>query len=594
MSNIDPPAGWDDVPELLTTQRALAGPGGPLNVPLVALTARTKQLRDDQSAATAALSGADGAALIGFDQGTASSVPWDLRTKLRTEVRNVLDFIPQAQKAAVLAGTSTWDASTAINKAIVELGGGEIIVPKGARLALAAPIDLQRGTFLRGAGTFDTMPGVGCKFFLLPGSNCPMLRTPLAAGTGVATHFMGVENLLFDGNKANQTAESIAMQFYGAFVGSWLRNVCMLNTLGPAIVMQGGTDVDVSHLWIVGSTVADGYAFDTNLDLSGSSLSGLLQMDNVYIENTGIDKTIDPKTNPETRGKNARLRRLASAYIASLHTEGAVNALDIDQCHTVRIGKITGANIGNATATDPALVRYINANTRAVSIGTMFLGQVTGTPALIRKATGVTSNYLQDVPYTTNPYVVGYEAQNDRLNGSKRQLQTSFANQAFVTKNGGFSTIGWFLYQADPDDTASARSGLIDAGLGPKLTSSIGQPSNTLKDFLSVVSTGNALDRILLSDPLLVGARTTAADIPAGCVYRMSAATVGGTALVYQRAAGANVAADTVVTAQRGAATPTANADYLGQVFLDLSAARRAYIAVNTGTGASDWKPITA
>lgn len=44
MSNIDPPAGWDDVPELLTNQRALAGPGGPLNVPLIALTARTKYL----------------------------------------------------------------------------------------------------------------------------------------------------------------------------------------------------------------------------------------------------------------------------------------------------------------------------------------------------------------------------------------------------------------------------------------------------------------------------------------------------------------------------------------------------------------------
>lgn len=50
MSNIDPPAGWDDVDGINTNERLLGGPSGPLNRGLVGLTARTKQLRADQAA----------------------------------------------------------------------------------------------------------------------------------------------------------------------------------------------------------------------------------------------------------------------------------------------------------------------------------------------------------------------------------------------------------------------------------------------------------------------------------------------------------------------------------------------------------------
>jgi|GEM_PF-5382292 len=57
MSNIDPPAGWDDVDGINTNERLLGGADGPLNRAATALVARTKQLRDDIDAlsATAAL-----------------------------------------------------------------------------------------------------------------------------------------------------------------------------------------------------------------------------------------------------------------------------------------------------------------------------------------------------------------------------------------------------------------------------------------------------------------------------------------------------------------------------------------------------------
>ncbi len=535
----------------------------------------------------------DGAELIGFSQQTLNSQERQLGEKLRTEVRSILDFVPATQKSQIIDGTSQWDASDVINHAMRELGGGEILIPKGARLAIASPIDMPRGTVLRGGATFDTAPGVGAKIFLLPGSNCPMLRTPLASGDGGPTHFMGLENLLFDGNKINQTVESIAVQFYGAFVGSWLRNICILNTLGTSLDFRGGTDVAVSHLWVVGATVGNGYAVDMNQDLSGNALSGLLQMDNVYIENTGTVVGVDPKTNPEVRGKNLRLRRLASASIANIHTEGAANAIDIDQCHIVDIGKITGANIGRLDVADPALVRFLNASTRAVRIGPMFLGQVTGTPHIVRKASGVVSNFIPDVPYTTNPYVAGYECHSDRAYGYKRQLQTSFANQAAVARIGGFSFAAWNLINGQPDDATAPRSYLRDLGTGPRLGSTINQTSNNEKDFISVTSVGTGGDRIDLSDPIVAGQRMTAQDVLLGSVYRLNSSAVGGTALVYQRISGQNSAADSIVTCMRGSGAPSMSAEYLGQEYLDTSA-RRSYKAVNTGTGAADWKPITA
>ena len=41
-----------------------------------------------------------------------------------------------------------------------------------------------------------------------------------------------------------------------------------------------------------------------------------------------------------------------------------------------------------------------------------------------------------------------------------------------------------------------------------------------------------------------------------------------------------------------GTATPTVNAAFVGQVFIDTTA-DDAYIAIDTGSGASDWKQTT-
>lgn len=46
MANLDPVAGWDDVPQLETNTLAIGGPGGPANSQALALAARTNQLKE--------------------------------------------------------------------------------------------------------------------------------------------------------------------------------------------------------------------------------------------------------------------------------------------------------------------------------------------------------------------------------------------------------------------------------------------------------------------------------------------------------------------------------------------------------------------
>lgn len=105
------------------------------------------------------LSSSLGSALIGHTADpTDVTVPARrVDYKLRDWI-NVLDFIPQSEVAAILDGTSTYDAIPAINKAMSKvsvnvftfnMGGPRVIVPPG-RLRCASPIQLKKTVRLQG------------------------------------------------------------------------------------------------------------------------------------------------------------------------------------------------------------------------------------------------------------------------------------------------------------------------------------------------------------------------------------------------------------------------------------------------------------
>lgn len=88
-----------------------------LNGGNVASTGNAADFRQNIGAVgSAALAAGTGAALVGFIQPGTGAVARTVSSKLRERV-SAFDFIPVAEHAAILAGTSTYDATTALNNA---------------------------------------------------------------------------------------------------------------------------------------------------------------------------------------------------------------------------------------------------------------------------------------------------------------------------------------------------------------------------------------------------------------------------------------------------------------------------------------------
>lgn len=528
----------------------------------------------------------DGSAeFVSFIQNGAGSVQRSVQDKLREKV-SVKDF------GAV--GDGVTDDTAAIQAAIDSLSGGTVNFPQGTYV-ISSPILLKRGIRLLGSGPFDTISQASAKIFLKSGSNCAMLKTPAAvSGVGSATHYMALENLLFDGNKTGQTVETAggAIQFYGAWVGSWIRQVFIYNTLGPAFVTQSGSDFEIDVLWIQGCQTATGYAFDSNADISGGTRSGLLNVLELYVENVSNKTGGDPRNVEADRGNAIRLNRFVTVNVHELHVEGALRPIDLTSNHVVKISKLSSAYCGGTSTADSAIVRFVDTGTRSLSIGSMEDYSSTSNTKFVGLATGQTSNNIQElsVENTGAPYVGGYTSVNADGFGTQRQAPTIFSRLAGQQLTGSASTSYYKYYNSNLTNYHYVKHNAGFLIIGSNWT----QPSLAEKDMLTFASYGSASDSATFVDPVKVGARTGAGNIGAGYLWNLSSSLGYGVGPVYQRTSGSNATADFVVTAQRGSAAPSANADYVGQIYVDVSASpKQAYIAVTIGTGASDWRQIT-
>jgi hypothetical protein len=102
------------------------------------------------------LAGNSGSGLINYlaDGTGAHARSMDARIRDRLEV-SVMDFIPEVQHAAIVAGTSTYNAGPDIQKAIdaiATLGGGTVFFPKGTYRTLQTLLVSASSTWLRGVG----------------------------------------------------------------------------------------------------------------------------------------------------------------------------------------------------------------------------------------------------------------------------------------------------------------------------------------------------------------------------------------------------------------------------------------------------------
>ena len=546
------------------------------------------------------LAASSGASLVG------TKLPY-LNSKQRTQesrnqdTRSILDFIDSIYHSDIRAGTSTYDAATRINYAMSEMGPGELVIPSGCRVAIAAPIDIVRGVLLRGRGTFDDINGVGTKIYLLPGSNCSMLRTPAAvSGQAFATHFMGVENICFDANGIFQTVMADAVQFWGAYIGSWLEKVFIKNSFGSALTLDGGADINIRHLWITGSTVGvDKYAFDTNQTLVvGSIRSGLLNMDHIYIENTAIDYASvsgAPRTVIENRGKAVRFQRISTLNVGEIHIEATNRPVTITSCQSFYCGKISASYVGDDALSDNTIVLMEDANTPTIKIGQILCptGNTANLYALKKKA-GLTSNFLPDSRLHTQSGMIsasnGYSAHIANTTVDTMSGPSGFRDR--VTAYYGNSQPRFRLVTSKENADAAQHeyikgsNGVLEIGTTYNIA---GQADSSF-----IKMRGDTTDmrylRLEILQPAIVAVRETN-NLPhvAGAIFRPNFPGGSGFAM-----STGNSMYDNIALVKQVAAAPSASAVYVGQIHVDTSASpRQAYIAVSVGSGAADWRQLT-
>jgi len=399
-----------------------------------------------------------------------------------SDIINVKDF--------GATGDGITDDTLAIQNAISSSVGGTVFLPRGT-YTISNPIMLHRGVRLLGDGTFDDIANASTKIKLANNSNCSMIQTPASTG-GLATHFLMLENLLFDGNSSNQTEYHDAIQFGGAFIGSAIRNVFINNVLGRGLnVGWNGSDLQIDHVWILSCTTPD-YAFDTNTDIVSDIHSGLLNINHLYIEHISNKIGGSPSTIMADRGKAIRLYRVITANINDIHVEYVSHGVDIEATQVTKIGCISCAGVGDDAQSDSALVRVLDSTSRIISVGAFRGADLSNTTKFVSRITGLTSNMLPEYPVGSLPFGGSYEACNDPAYGTVLLPNCLISNNGGVQRVGIYSPTYWKLYS--DSDSMSAYGYIKQNDFITAIGSNKNRSISGEKDFITIKSYGGLGD----------------------------------------------------------------------------------------------------
>ncbi|OXS61639.1 hypothetical protein B1A99_03205 [Cohnella sp. CIP 111063] len=477
-------------------------------------------------------------------------------------------------------GDGTSDDTLAIQNAIDSTNGGVIFFPLGV-YKISAPLVIKRGITLRGVGTFDDIAGSSSKIVLADNSNCSMIKTPAAVG-GSATHYMALENLVFFGNKFNQTTENPMVMFWGAWVGSWIRSCAFFDNYGPALSFGGGgCDVELSHIWVSG-TDTTGYAVEFNPGTSGSWRDGIMGMHDIYIERTtnGM-KAADP-TDRTKYGKSIHANRLVRLSITEIHFEHTLIGMDIDKCMSIHIGTASSAHMGDP-ARESALFRFLGSDSSVVKVETAESINCSSNFNMVMPASGVSSNEIMTIPAGAgNGFLANYGySEQDGRTGYFLPQSTRVLNQLKLVRNGGWDGQRFILQVDESDENKyhylKGASERVDIGT---------RYGKSSEKYLISCRSGEGADpgdAVFLGGTLYVDNRTDAAYVENGGIFNIqNVPVVGKGSNLFER----------ISTVRLGTGAPTANAQFVGQIYVDTSN-KNGYLSVNVGSGASDWKKIT-
>jgi hypothetical protein len=279
------------------------------------------------------------------------------RTDFNTQTKN-LPFINVMAAPYSAKGDCVTDDTNAIQSALNAHRFIYFPVPPGGCYLVSKTLTLQAGDYLYGASANNPNPGdpaAGVVLRLAPGSNVPLLITYTSIQGG-GNQYMDVENMVFDGNGTNQTAElqnKALVDFRGAYIGCFLKHVVIINSFGPALFTgDAGGDLRMDTIWIINASTST-YSWVHNPSSPGF---GTLNTDHVFVENQSTPLNGNYRSitfgDPTTYGHAIFLNGVQNGLMKTTHCESAQTCIDFASVQSLILDGINGSRIGNPSASD--------------------------------------------------------------------------------------------------------------------------------------------------------------------------------------------------------------------------------------------------
>ena len=417
------------------------------------------------------------------------------------------------------------------------------------------------------------------KIKLKAGANCVMLKAGRAID-GASNSFMALENLVFDGNSTQQTVENEGVQFWGQYVGSYMKNVLITNVFGIPLSLNAGDDVQLDHIWLLGNKSSSGYGMTINNGLT-EGYDGTMNLNHIYIEwqRKTTDPTLDVYNaiNDDKKSTGLYINRAITCNINDIHFEYCGQGIFLENNATVIIQNCFGGNMGRTGYDNEAMIVLANgsgARTVKINNGLAISANTTYKWVDMLDKSGSNLNYFLATPTTTVAgFLTGYTYSNVGANATtKFEADLTVANVLTVQGTGNYT----------PQKIQINANGTVKGGFWKQNSissifgSSSGQTAD--KDFITIFSYGNAGDNIVLNAPLTLGNRGDGANLGAGNIMLLNnkpAYTFGGNR-VYN-----------FVTTFWGSGVPTTTPDWIGQSYIDVTN-NQMYFAKGVAS-ASDW-----
>lgn len=314
-----------------------------------------------------------GAAVIPFDwaaiPAAVNKIDWGIRTSVRGQ--NVLRWIPPSEWAAIFAGTSTYDATAAIQSAID--AKGEAWLPGDGAYKITATLTVGFGQKLRGANARIVQYTTNTPIIAVSSSKWEVsgLHLDYATQQGVAdTVAMGVTfNGAFEGEFANCTI-SKAFKGFGVSLATSFAYECTFRNIRVIDAYDYGVAFDVNgSIGLTTNTFDNVYVLQTDVGTASPQSKGFLiqyHTGGLVMRNCAADKLAG--------GVLLFLKGCSGAIVDSFYAEANTmksgsGLLSINACADVNIrGYLPWTNTGILGAGQTASFVRITGSSRGINI----------------------------------------------------------------------------------------------------------------------------------------------------------------------------------------------------------------------------------